>query len=238
MRIKKIGFTLIELLVVIAIIAVLAAILFPVLSNAKEKARQVKCLDNLKQLATGVCLYTDDNSGRLPIARVCGKIDWCGTLNVGYWCYPERGSIFKYVKSIAVYKCPTDAKAAASAITTIPAGKTSRDYPLSYSMNTEFWGPDRNAIATTNTTTIISTIARTKEVMMLIHETHSTINDGDFNWMEGGLNDIPSKVHCNGTTLVYVDTHAAWQSYDQLRKARNDGLWDISTFPKPPGNKL
>jgi prepilin-type N-terminal cleavage/methylation domain-containing protein/prepilin-type processing-associated H-X9-DG protein len=54
------GFTLIELLVVIAVIAILAAILFPVFARARERARQVGCLSNLRQLSTGLQLYTQD----------------------------------------------------------------------------------------------------------------------------------------------------------------------------------
>jgi len=63
------GFTLIELLVVIAIIAVLAAILFPVFAQAREKARQVSCLSNLKQISTALSLYTQDYQGGYPIVR-------------------------------------------------------------------------------------------------------------------------------------------------------------------------
>jgi prepilin-type N-terminal cleavage/methylation domain-containing protein/prepilin-type processing-associated H-X9-DG protein len=57
---RRKGFTLIELLVVIAIIAILAAILFPVFSRAREKARQTSCLSNVKQQATGVIMYAQD----------------------------------------------------------------------------------------------------------------------------------------------------------------------------------
>lgn len=54
------GFTLIELLVVIAIIAILAAILFPVFAQAREKARQTSCLSNTKQIATSILMYAQD----------------------------------------------------------------------------------------------------------------------------------------------------------------------------------
>src|SRR5438874_107201 len=54
------GFTLIELLVVIAIIAILAAILFPVFAQAREKARQTTCLSNLKQIGTATMMYVQD----------------------------------------------------------------------------------------------------------------------------------------------------------------------------------
>jgi prepilin-type N-terminal cleavage/methylation domain-containing protein len=63
---RRIGFTLIELLVVIAIIAILAAILFPVFAKAREKARQTTCLNNQKQLATGILLYAQDHEELLP----------------------------------------------------------------------------------------------------------------------------------------------------------------------------
>ena len=60
------GFTLIELLVVIAIIAILAAILFPVFASAREKARQTACLNNNKQIATGLLMYATDFDDTLP----------------------------------------------------------------------------------------------------------------------------------------------------------------------------
>jgi len=60
------GFTLIELLVVIAIIAILAAILFPVFAQAREKARQTSCLSNEKQIGTAVIMYAQDYDEGMP----------------------------------------------------------------------------------------------------------------------------------------------------------------------------
>ncbi len=62
------GFTLIELLVVIAIIALLAALLFPVFSRAREKARQSACLSNLHQIGLAVSMYLQDYDGYFPYA--------------------------------------------------------------------------------------------------------------------------------------------------------------------------
>jgi len=79
------GFTLIELLVVIAIIAILAAILFPVFSKAREKARQTTCTSNQKQIATAVMMYVQENEETMPgsdfwsVIDVGGKILICPT---------------------------------------------------------------------------------------------------------------------------------------------------------------
>jgi prepilin-type N-terminal cleavage/methylation domain-containing protein/prepilin-type processing-associated H-X9-DG protein len=110
----KKGFTLIELLVVIAIIAVLAAILFPVFAQAREKARQTVCASNLKQIGTAVLLYVQDYDERLPDRR-----DLKTTLADGYrpWApaWPAsdpRGGwagavLFPYTKSLEILSCPS-----------------------------------------------------------------------------------------------------------------------------------
>jgi prepilin-type N-terminal cleavage/methylation domain-containing protein/prepilin-type processing-associated H-X9-DG protein len=91
------GFTLIELLVVIAIIALLAAILFPVFAQARDKARAVSCLSNSKQIGTAIMLYLQDHDDGMPPFFITTKY------GPTYW----HVHLKPYVKNLQVFICPS-----------------------------------------------------------------------------------------------------------------------------------
>jgi prepilin-type N-terminal cleavage/methylation domain-containing protein len=108
----KRGFTLIELLVVIAIIAILAAILFPVFAQAREKARQSGCQSNHKQGALAIIMYANDNDDYLPPTNKLGY-------DIPQWGYmaptnellsdePWPSMVQSYMKSLEIMICPAD----------------------------------------------------------------------------------------------------------------------------------
>ena len=99
------AFTLIELLVVIAIIGILAALLLPVLSSAKQRARTTQCLSNLHQISLAMKMFADDAHGLYPISG--GIIGW-GQTDPDTLAPSWLQQIIRYAQNTNIYRCPVD----------------------------------------------------------------------------------------------------------------------------------
>jgi prepilin-type N-terminal cleavage/methylation domain-containing protein/prepilin-type processing-associated H-X9-DG protein len=205
------AFTIIELLVVIAIISIIASILFPVFAKAREKARQITCAGNLRQLGMAFQQYTLDNDELLPSTYCCGD----GVNNkIGGWVafntFPvndpggrfdvKLGNLFPYVKNTQVYICPDDAE-----------GQVSGD---SYAINSCTMQPMNAAHLYPGKS--LAQIDNTSGMMLLgeeaSHEFGRGTDDGYFRFQ----NNIADTRHTGGSNLSFVDGHVKWYSDDQL----------------------
>jgi prepilin-type N-terminal cleavage/methylation domain-containing protein len=208
---KKKAFTLIELLVVIAIIAVLLAILMPSLRLAKDKAKQIQCISNVKSLALAWMMYKDDNDDRL-VGAMINNDAWA-------WAHPvpsnaasvedeieyaiKRGALFQYVgKTPAVYRCPADVRMRD------PRQTAYRSYSIANGANGENWpSPPRNHTPARTYSEIKNPVS--KYVFLEdIDPRGSNVGSWQMNFNPPGFIDPVAMWHKRQTTLGFADGHA------------------------------
>lgn len=105
------AFTLIELLVVIAIIAVLAGLLLPAITRARERGRQAKCMANVRQIVAGLHMYAQDNNRRrLPsVTGYCSLGGKTGSSGAYGGATPaEQRPLYRYLRDAGLFQCPSD----------------------------------------------------------------------------------------------------------------------------------
>jgi type II secretory pathway pseudopilin PulG len=223
------AFSIIELLTVIATIAILAALLLPVLTKAKIKAQQTACNSNLRQLGLAWMLYHGDNAGRLvesypyhnPYAWVQG--DMRNPADAGNAELLRDGKLYPYNRNVSIYHCPGD-----------PGVTIDRKtYPTvrSYSMNSFMGARDLSVgpIPVTAETFVWFfardiDIPKPSEAMVLIDEDERSINDGSFITDPTGMTwyDFPAATarrHNFSFGLNFADGHSEiWAVRDQRTK--------------------
>ncbi len=215
------GFTLIELLVVIAIIAILAAILFPVFAKAREKARQISCLNNMKQLSLGFVQYMSDNDGVTPLASDGMGGNATATQGPGWMYYtgfvnnpnntvfdPTKGSLYGYVKSAAVYVCPDHSLAAKNGPSSAIGDSYGSNGCINAASSTVEPRPGKSEAVFDNPSAIMLLGEEAGNVTS--YDTGTTNDAYLYTPNTGTASDKISTRHSGGSNVTYLDGHAKW----------------------------
>jgi len=227
-KLKINGFTLIELLVVIAIIAILAAILFPVFAQAREKARQSTCLSNFKQLGTALMMYSDDYDETYP-PMIIGRNWDTSTLQtapaggpaysyfawlplsfdeVTMWGKTSwRDLIFPYIKNVKMYGCPS---------------RDVASYSYGYSLEISGCLPyasDGSRPAWFSTPMAVGAVNKPSDMVAFADQTirNAYFNAQDFVDARNSTDKLYRKrvfKHNDGINMTFADGHAKWFVYN------------------------
>ncbi|MFN3652146.1 MAG: DUF1559 domain-containing protein [Armatimonadota bacterium] len=216
------GFTLIELLVVIAIIAILAAILFPVFAQAREKARQISCASNLKNLGTAAQMYTQDYDEQLPLAAYA-------TADFDFRTWHEL--LDPYARNVEIWRCPSS-----SVKKTDQNGRPTTHFGYNVRYLTNINADFSNAAG--HSAVSLAAIQSPTETVLFADARASIANgwcgdDGKF-MLPPSLADAhcwgrPHALHSEGANVMWVDGHVKWHRPGQFYtgQAPVDRLFDL-----------
>ncbi len=241
---KRSAFTLIELLVVIAIIAILAAILFPVFTQAREKARSASCMSNLKQIGLGVMQYLQDFDDLYPITRNSTATVSTGGATWSLW----KVNSYPYVKNENVYTCPSGINGTLGSYI-LPSGQR-----LTFS---EYYSYGANELIIVDGSSVVpvsqADLGQVASIALLADSTYPVWNNpsriinanvpGTLYAPNGAIPADPNPQwarHQLGANIVYADGHAKWQSQGAIRGTTanpNIYQWGLIYAPKDPRAK-
>jgi prepilin-type N-terminal cleavage/methylation domain-containing protein/prepilin-type processing-associated H-X9-DG protein len=245
------AFTLIELLVVIAIIAILAAILFPVFAQARDRARMSACVSNMRQIGTAMMLYVQDYDETYPYCRFHGALPLGsaarpGTdkgLHIDSW----RNAIAPYLKNVDVLSCPSNPnnRAEVGSIATLPplAGSNAEGWefvpgqrmPISYNMNqcASTWIPaDQKG---TSPPIRLAELTRPTETILIAESKWGT-SDMGAEWLWNYCPAIMSHVG-KGANFVFFDGHAKTKKWLDTLYPLNHNNWEPGEPNPDPNNR-
>ena len=247
------GFTLIELLVVIAIIAILAAMLLPALAKAKQKAKAIACVNNLKEMGIAMIIYADDN--KYYAAGVDDDANAGVLLNAWLWPPLLRSTMSKS-QSTAVFRCPA-APATAQWVPKFGSGiqptygYLQNEMPLvpggacfmSYGYNN--WGsacisvsvPNQGlGVYTTVNPTKPTSVVKPTDCIALGDSNWDLTQGGDPNWSDGigmyGERQWPLDLHNHRCNILFCDGHAQAMKRTDVVSQLNPG--GTGTSPAAP----
>lgn len=208
------GFTLMELLVVIAIIAVLAALLLPALSRAKESARTTQCLNQMRQLGLAVCLYADDNDDAFPRSQhsafANGQLPWERSIA------PQLGlSTTAWTNLLSgVYHCPSDKRAT----------------PWSYGFNVYYeLGPDDDYTGKPQTWRRGAQVPRPSATILFAENTSSADHLMAHFWFSpADTADLAARRHKDWANYTFADGHAGLMPLNRVFGPPQIDLWNPS----------
>ena len=235
-QLKQRGFTLIELLVVIAIIAILAAILFPVFAQAREKARQTQCMNNLKQMATGTLMYINDYEEQFPMA-VYGPVPRpSGSGNCFFTLFDAA---YPYIKNLDITQCPSEPKSLylnAGFQTIFGAPTCNLPETISYMFNYDLIPPGRTPLGPGSATVSIAEVPQPAETTINLEADIGL--SGSCNLMKRKMTDsgiiFPIPIRARHNEMIqanYVDGHAK-----AVKGRKYPGTDCTYLYPGQPGN--